>query len=207
MNPIKVKRLKRLANDLREKYPTVAAELDSLVSGAEEPVRPRKTVTASLVSAFEKVHGLLGEQLVLAGGTAIQQWVDIQETEDLDFVVLSFAEVKKVLPGGRSTPLVYYVELDGYSIDFLNPDYFSWTREAIQNSVFKPFLGGEVRMLTPEYLVLYKFAAARDKDMIHIKALLRVPETAEKALPLIQKYMSEELEDFKQLVLEASWGL
>ena len=209
MNKIKAKRLKRLAEELRVNYPTISAELDALVSGALEPIRPRQTVTATLVSAFEKLYDLLGDKLTLAGGTAILQWVDIQETEDLDFVVLpkDFEEIKKMFPEGKETLLIYYVVVDGYSIDFLNPFYFAWTKEALAQAVKKPFLGRDLKILTPEYLVLYKFEASRDKDMNHLKALLRIEGIAEKAKPLVKKYMPRELEDFEQLALEASYGL
>lgn len=194
---------------MRADYPTVAAELDALVSGATEPVRPRRTVSASVSSAFDKVYSLLGDTLVLAGGTAILQWVDIQETEDLDFVVLQndFDKIKTVFPEGKETPLIYYVDIDGYAIDFLNPLYFKWTDEALSHAVKKPFLGKEIRVLTPAYLVLYKFEAARDKDMNHLKALLRIEGVADKARPLIKKFMPQELSDFEQLALEASFGI
>lgn len=214
MNPIKAKRLLRMAGELRTKYPTVAAELEQLVCGAMNPPHPTESglriiVKANLADAVGAVLVKLQGACVLAGGFAVAQWIDIRKTYDADFVVLgsAFEKLDKLFPGGQHKPLIYTVKIHGEIVDFLQPELFAWTAEAIGAAELKDFLGHKIRVLTPEYLILYKFSAGRDKDFSDIKALLTLPGVPEKAARLIALYMPEELEDFKQMVLEAEYGL
>jgi nucleotide-binding universal stress UspA family protein len=219
MHPIKAKRLKRVAKELSERYPTVAAELEQLVAGAMNP--PHRVQSKSLNDRFhaleasvqdavkEVVETLQGEDFVLAGGFAVASWIDIRKTYDADFVVLgpTFVKLDELFPGGTFKPLIYTVKLHGEDVDFLQPDLFPWTQDAIHAAATKDFMGQKMKVLTPEYLILYKFQAGRDKDFSDIKALLTLPGIPEKAEALVARYIPEEMEDFKQLVMEAEFGL
>lgn len=212
MNKIKAKRLLRMADELKTKYPTVAAELRQLVSGAINPPHP---VTRPRVPVESNLHGAIQEVLakipgvVLAGGFAVIQWIDIRKTYDADFVVLgpTFQKLGEIFPGGSYKEIIYTVKIQDEDVDFLQPDLFPWTDKAMSAAVVKDFMGHKVKVLTPEYLVLYKFSAGRDKDFSDIKALLTLPGVPDKASHLVALYMPEEMEDFKQMVLEAEYGL
>lgn len=212
MNHIKAKRLLRMADEMKDMYPTVAAELKQLVAGAMSPPHRRfkaVPVEANLKDAVTEVVTKLNGALVLAGGFAVAQWIDIRKTYDADFVVVgpTFDKLGETFPGGEYKPLIYTVKIHGEDVDFLQPELFQWTQEAMHAAVFKDFMGQKLKVLTPEFLILYKFSAGRDKDFSDIKALLTLPGIPEKAARLVAIYMPEELEDFKQMVLEAEYGL
>lgn len=216
MNQIKAKRLLRMADEMKDKYPTVSAELKQLVAGAMNPPHARGAgsalriiVEANLKDAVADVVQKLNGALVLAGGFAVAQWIDIRKTYDADFVVVgpTFDKLGETFPGGEYKPLIYTVKIHGEDVDFLQPELFQWTQEAMHAAVFKDFMGQKIKVLTPEFLILYKFSAGRDKDFSDIKALLTLPGIPDKAARLVAVYMPEELEDFKQMVLEAEYGL
>lgn len=217
MNHIKAKRLLRIAEEFKTRYPTVAAELRQLVGGALNPphARPVTGPIAELIAAnlkdavSEVLTKLKGQSLALAGGYAVIQWIDIRKTHDADFVVLgpTFEKLGEIFPGGEYKDIIYTVKIHGEDVDFLTPELFPWTDKAMQAAVSKSFMGHQVKVLTPEYLVLYKFQAGRDRDFSDIKALLTLPGVPDKASHLVALYMPQELEDFKQILMEAEYGL
>lgn len=210
MNRIKAKRIQKAADAIRTLYPTLAAELDMLVtSSLNVPHSGGKAkMTASLESALSDILKKMPNS-VLAGGFAVLHWVDIRKTYDLDFVVLGedFNKMRSVYPEGSMKHLIYTVKVDGEDVDFLNPSQFAWTDEAIRASKPIELLGHKVKVVTPEYLILYKFSAGRDKDFSDIKGLMTLPGVTSKARDLIGKYMPEEIEDFDALAMEAEYGL
>lgn len=213
MHPIKAKRMMRIVKQLKANYPTVAAELEQVISGAMTPPHPGQALRkaeASLQGAVHKVvDAMSSKEFALAGGFAVAVWIDIRKTYDADFVVLgdTFGELDQIFPGGSHKPLIYTVRIDGEVVDFLKPDLFPWTQEAISAAVEKEFMGRKIKVLTPEYLILYKFQAGRDRDFGDIKALLTLKGVAEKARELVAQYMPEELEDFDQIQMESEYGI
>jgi len=230
MHPIKVKRIRRLAESLRElstssqQYPmlekicaqalSMAQELQVLADCGANPPHAKPQVLASdhpsLASVLKKVVDKLGDKVVLAGGLAVIHWVDIRKTMDLDFAVLGsdLEEIKKTFPGGKTLDLIYTVKIDGADVDFLIPNAgMPWTEDAIKSSQKEPVLGVEVKVLPPEFLILYKFYAGRDRDMSDIEGLLTLPKVSQKARKLVERYMPNELEDFDSLALVAEYNL
>lgn len=212
MHPIKAKRLLKVAEQLDARYPTVAQELRSLVTSALNPPHPRnRTIvqtnfSEALNEALERLEGI---PLALAGGLALLHWIDIRTTEDVDFVlsISDFARLSEIFPEGSLKALIYTVNLHGTDVDFLRPDDMPWSEEAIQKAPVQNFMGQQIKVLSPEYLVLYKLVAGRDKDFSDIKALLTLKGIPEKAKMLTDKYLPQMSEDLGQLILEAEYGL
>jgi hypothetical protein len=214
MHPIKMKRLSRLAAQLRPHYPIVAAELDLLVAGASNKPHPNPVhivATGGLSEVLQRVVvGLQGRQVpfALAGGLAVISWVDLRKSLDIDFAVVGEAlpAVQQMFPGGADLPIMYTTNLAGVDVDFLKP-LGAWTEQAIATAVVRTVLGVQVPVVLPEYLILYKFLAARERDVEDIVGLLSLPKVPGRARDLIIQYMPEEIEDFDQLVAEAEFGV
>lgn len=236
MNPIKAKRLSRLAENLAKfshlpkellaSYPLLAAiekdanftqrELRTLLTAGLNPphASPNDAVLAaenpSLASVLAKVVGKLGDKTVLAGGLAVIHWVDIRKTMDLDFVILSsdLEQIRKLFPAGKTMDLIYTAKVDGVDVDFLLPaEAMEWTPEAIQKAKQETVLGTQVKVLLPEYLVLYKLLAARDRDHADIEALLSLNGVTAKARKLVERFMPQEIDEFESLATLAEYNL
>jgi len=210
MHPIKANRIRKIVEALRDQYPTIARELESIVSNATNPphASPAVPVQADLQGALRQVLSRIvrGGPVALAGGMAVIHWVDLRKSLDLDFVVMSkdMDSIRQQFPGGRLLDLIYTVQIDGVDVDFLVPRQSTpWTDEAVRNASLQTVMGIPVPVLTPEYLILYKFA----KDMDDIKGLLTLPGVPAKAKELVRRFMPHELEDFNALALEAEYGL
>jgi hypothetical protein len=236
MTPLKAKRLRHLISNLRDlaafeadqdKYPLLAKiakqaksaafELEILVTAGTNPPHPKpsdRVLTADirnkdLSDMLKEVTGKLGDKVALVGGLAVIHWVDIRETLDLDFVVLAsdMDAVKAAFPGGETKALIYSVNVNGMDLDFLIQSEFPWTQEAIRHSVKEKVLGVQTQIITPEYLILYKFRAARERDMSDIESLLTLKGIPKKARALVEKYLPEDLEDFNSLATLAEYNL
>lgn len=222
MNSLKHKRLKRLMQELKDfnqTYPQVAGvlgmvdELSTLLGSVENQPHPRLggvPVEASTSSALQEVAKRIPlEGLALAGGLAVLHWIDTRTTFDVDFVVMpaSLNGIEKALPGGMKNSLIYTVTVGSTAVDFLLPDRFPWNAEAIERAATETVMGIRMKVLTPEYLILYKLLAARDRDLLDIKSLLTLPGVKLKARELVQKYLPNDLDDFDQLASLSFYGL
>ncbi len=116
--------------------------------------------------------------------------------------------VKALYPGGHETALIYCAKIEGINVDFMHSKIFPWTKDAIQNAAKMSSSGVEIPVVLPEYLILYKFKAARSKDLEDIKDLLKLQGIYGKTRKLVQGYFSiEDLEDLEQLAREAEYGV
>lgn len=213
MTRVKAKYIIRLSEKIAAHDPLLAQELKMLVAGAMNPPHERPTITlGSLSSALISVVSKLEKEKIpfaLAGGLAVKYWVDIRETLDIDLVLHThdIEKVKTLFPMGRDLPLMYTVRIDGTDIDFLKGDLFGWTDEALAHAKESQNMGVQIKILTPEYLVLFKFRAARERDMGDIKGLLSVRGTAEKARHLVNKFMPGDIDDLEQMLRELEFGV
>ena len=213
MTQLKTKYIIRLAKQLAAKDPTLSQDLMLLVCGANNAPHPRPTITlGSLTSALSEVVTRLASTEItfaLAGGLATKYWVDIRETLDVDLVVHTedIEQVKLLFPGGRDLPLMYTVRFEGTDIDFLKGDIFAWADAALQKATEGTELGVKLKIITPEYLILFKLQAARDRDISDIKGLLSVAGVAEKARILVNQYLSDDLDDLDQMIREVEYGV
>jgi predicted nucleotidyltransferase len=75
----------------------------------------------------------------------------------------------------------------------------SWEREALLKSA----RAGKFRVVRPEYLILMKLKAGRDKDIEDVVLLSRVVDV-EKTKKLVKRYLGVDYEeDFESLVMIA----
>lgn len=212
MTKTKLRRLLKLANDIKGLDQSLSHDLETLAAGAEQKPHVPRTVEAShFAKAIAAVQKALGNHPhALVGGLAVQHWVSVRPTNDIDFALLAseLSHVKKLFPGGHETSLVYTVKIEGVDVDFMHSQIFPWTHEAIQHAVHKSESGVSVPVVTPEYLILYKMKAARFKDLEDVKELLKLSGVYGKAKKLVHHYFSaEDLEDFEQLAGEAEFGV
>jgi hypothetical protein len=213
MTKIKAKYILRIAERLATSDPVLAQDLKMLVAGATNPPHPRPTITlGSITSALHVVVDKLNKEKIvfaLAGGLATKYWVDIRETLDVDLVLHTdeIEKVKSMFPGGRDLPLMYTVRIDGTDIDFLKGDLFAWIESALQSASEETSLGIKLKIIHPEYLILFKLLAGRERDVNDIKGLLSLTGVAEKARLLVNRYMSNELEDLEQMIREVEYGV
>jgi hypothetical protein len=157
-----------------------------------------------VVAALDKAKILYA----LAGGLATKYWVDIRETLDIDLILQTedIEKVKTIFPNGRDLPLMYTVKIDGTDIDFLKGDLFPWSDVALQTSQYHD-LGIKLRVIKPEYLILFKLRAARERDIGDIKGLLSLDGVADKARHLVNRYMTDDLDDLNQMIKEVEFGV
>ena len=213
MTQIKAKYILRLASRLASSDPILAQDLKMLVAGATNSPHPRPQVTlGSLTSALTLVVKRLNQEKILyalAGGLATKYWVDIRETLDVDLILQTedIEKVKLLFPNGRDLPLMYTLRIEGTDVDFLKGDLFAWSDAALQNASEHTDLGVKLKIIHPEYLILFKLRAARDRDLGDIKGLLSLAGVAEKARHLTNRYMPDELDDLNQMIKEVEFGV
>ena len=212
MNKFKAKQLLALAEKLKEHDPLTSRQIKVLVEGVLAIRHKPRSIRIS--ATFKKAIDIITEKLssiphALVGGLAVQHWVPSRNTDDLDFAVLStdYTELKKLFPAGHMGALVYTVEVENIDVDFLLSDDWSWSKEAIANAEVKTLTGIPLKVVRPEYLILYKMESSRDRDIDDILRLLRLAGIAGKTRKLFEKYLPESLSDFDQLVEESKLGL
>ena len=138
----------------------------------------------------------------LAGGLAVGHWIQDRKTDDLDFALVAqdVSHIKKLFPhrigeGDR----IYHAKIKGVSVDFLKPAGYRWNREAIQHAKKQLVEGVLLPVVTPEYLILYKMHAERDKDHEDIIKLLKLPDVYRVARLVVGRYLSlQHVEDLDQ---------
>ncbi len=214
MTNIKLRRLKKLAKELIKIAPFLSHDIETLIMGAElkpHTAEGRIVEDGRFTKALKKIHeSLRGQNYALIGGLAVQHWVSVRPTNDIDIVLLAsdLIDVKTLFPNGSETALVYYVKIEGTLVDFMHSQIFPWTQDAIKSAVQKSDTGTSIPVVLPEYLILYKMHAARQRDLEDVKDLLKNNKVYGKARKLVHQYFTpEDLEDFEQLAREAEFGV
>ena len=203
----------RLAPGHKKVAQSLVKDLELLLLGAENTPHvgpcPLRHLKASVTDTLRIVQQATGEKLVLIGGAAVIHWVQIRETKDLDYVVLTrdLPKVKSLFPKGQNKPLMYTVNVEGVDVDFMHSEHFRWAGKTISTAVNTAIMGISTKVALPEYLILFKLQAGRDRDESDIKALLTLKGVSDRAKPLVEKYLPDFLEDFSSLTLAAEYGL
>ncbi len=213
MTKIKAKYILKLAKRLEQHDPHLAAELNMLVASATNKPHPRPTITlGSVLRASQTVVQTLEDaeiDFALAGGLAVKYWVDVRESFDINFVlhIKDIKTVTKLFPKGQDLPLMYLVRVEETDIGFLKGDLFPWLNEALLSAQEESGLGVKVKIIRPEYLVLFKLRAARDRDVSDIKGLLSLDGVSEKSRYLVNKFMPDRFDDIEQMIRENEFGV
>lgn len=199
MNPLKLKRMKALAESLKGVNPAAAWDLISMIEAYEQPPAPRThLLRESLPSALQKVSTLMSPyKWCLAGGLAVIHWANIRVTYDVDCLVFSqdLEKIKASLPSFKAGNMGISSQIDGVVVDFLDASLFPYAQEAIETASTETELGVSIPVMKPEYLVLFKIDSMREKDNDDAFALLRIFGVPDKARALARKYYKPGLID------------
>jgi len=116
----------------------------------------------------------------VAGGLAMYFYGSQRLTKDVDIIAsknLSLTPTNRLSFGGSS----YTLQVGKYAvqIDWIvrNDGYQKYYREALKEAVKLP---NGLRVVTPEWLVILKFNAGRQKDLDDIVFLLKQPKTVDR---------------------------
>ena len=154
----------------------------------------------------------LGLPYAFIGGFALAFWGEPRLTADLDITLLAEdpeGAARKLLERFRprvEDPLgflrqtrVLLLEVDGVPVDvaFAMPGY---EEEALRRAVRVSLPGGEVRVLSPEDLIIHKCVAGRPRDLEDVKGIL----LRQRVLDL--DYIRRWLREFEGLVQHSPLG-
>jgi hypothetical protein len=146
-------------------------------------------------------------RVALAGGVAAQLYGSDRLTADVDVVSSrvppNFVAVKQLSFGGvqGKTP-------EGVEVDFIvrSDDYKKLYKEGLERAIAVEDIPFPV--IRPDYLMAFKLVAARPKDEIDLKAMLKAnsASTAEKARSIIKRLLGQfAAEEFDSFRMEAEW--
>lgn len=207
-NPIKLKRLKGIAEALKTVDKRAAFDLISIIETIERPIRPIKAIEESLEKGLKELaQKMRGLDWCLAGALAVLQWAEIRKTADIDCLVLA-SDLDEVKKRFKTEPGLLGVSgsADGTDIDFLSSEHFPWSKDAIATAVLKNISGVTVPVMRPEYLVAFKLRSARDRDISDALHLLLIDGVADKARAVITKHDKNSLPDLEQLISMTELG-
>lgn len=136
------------------------------------------------LEAAQKIGQLASQQEIewaVAGGMAMYFYGSPRLTKDVDIIAskdLSLTPQHKLGFGGSS----YTLQVGKYAvqIDWIvrNDGYQKYYRAALKEAVKLP---NGLRVVTPEWLVILKFNAGRQKDLDDIVFLLKRPRTVDRS--------------------------
>lgn len=169
----------------------------------------------SLVESREVVREIFqileGFSCALVGGLAVAYWVEgrVPTSRELDILVVKedfdegrdlFNEIGFSVSGYAKVGVgSYMVKGKGWEVDLILAEE-EWEEDAIKYAKKDVFEGVEVRIVRPEWLIVMKLVAMREKDMDDIVLLSRVVDV-EKVRGLVRMYLGEAyVEDFNRLV-------
>jgi hypothetical protein len=205
MHPLKIARLTALAKKVKKYDPMLSQELTSLVIGAQNRTAGLKKI--AMTPAIRELKKVMeGKRYVVIGGVAIRYWVQSRTTEDIDIAVMvsTLTKLRETLDLEVGM-LCSTTVISGTTVDFLDSSNFPWTQNAIRTAEMSD-LG--VPVAKPEYLILYKLQALREKDIDDIKNLLKLDGIYEKSKVLVLKYFGKGiLEELDALKAESDYGL
>lgn len=144
------------------------------------------------ISFFDEIkkEGLINDY-ALRGGLALSAWVRPRTTQDIDFVVALSGKItwrgivsvienrlhKRVAvhKGTKSTNIKDKLSFIAGSmeVDAISTKGFLLAAEAMKHAVVAKIFGMDVRVVTPEYLILLKLLPLGEQDVLDIKARLK----------------------------------
>lgn len=135
------------------------------------------------IEAAQKIGQLAAQEEIewaLAGGLAMHLYGSPRLTKDVDIIAsrnLSLTPEQALTFGGNS----YTLQVGRYAvqIDWIvrNDGYQKYYRAALQEAIE---LSNGLRLVTPEWLVILKFNAGRQKDLDDIVFLLKQPKLVDR---------------------------
>jgi hypothetical protein len=153
----------------------------------------------SIVESFKKTiiffDELKKERLItdyaLIGGLALSAWIEPRTTKDADFVVIISKKItwqdiaslietrlhKKVIlqKGNKRTTIQEKLSfmMGQIEVDLISTKGFRLALEAVENAVPAEIFNKDLKVVTPEYLILLKLIPLSDQDKIDISRLVK----------------------------------
>jgi len=153
----------------------------------------------SIVESFKKTiiffDELKKERLItdyaLIGGLALSAWIEPRTTKDADFVVIISKKItwqdiaslietrlhKKVIlqKGSKRTTIQEKLSfmMGQIEVDLISTKGFRLALEAVENAVPAEIFNKDLKVVTPEYLILLKLIPLSDQDKIDISRLVK----------------------------------
>ena len=144
------------------------------------------------ITFFEELHreGLIIDYAII-GGLALSAWVNPRTTKDVDLVVAVSRQItwkdlassietrlhKKVYlqKGSKRTTIQEKLSfmIGSIEVDAISTKDFELALEAIENAVTAKIFDKNVKVITPEYLILLKLIPLSPQDKIDIRALMK----------------------------------
>lgn len=144
------------------------------------------------ISFFDKIknEGLI-DDYALIGGLALSAWIRPRTTQDVDFIIavseeISWQDIVSVIEnrlhkkvsvnkGNQRTNIKDKLSfMSGQiEVDVISTNGFSLAAEAIKKAVVAQVFGIDVKVATPEYLILLKLLPFGEQDVLDIKALIK----------------------------------
>lgn len=158
------------------------------------------------ISFFDELknEGIIEDYAVI-GGLALSAWVRPRTTRDVDLIVMvskniTWADLisiiktrlRKRLSVHKATPRMPIQEKLSFTsgqiqVDIIGTRGFDLAADAIKNAVVAEVFGKDIKVATPEYLILLKLLPFGSQDIIDIKALAKKADT-HKLKVLAEKY-------------------
>lgn len=151
-----------------------------------------------IIYMIQKMAFDQGFTAALVGGVAMQVYGSPRLTQDVDFAVShepdddqSLTKIRKISFGGES-----YRAKNGGKVDLIarSDEYRDLYEDALANS---QQTSDEINIVTPEHLAAMKLAAAREKDILDLKWLIRQPKLLDlfKTRGIVYRFMGRYAQD------------
>jgi hypothetical protein len=167
----------------------------------------------SIIEAFIKTISFFDElkkedvieDYALIGGLALSAWTRPRTTLDVDLVVIISKKItwddlislvrtrlQKRLSVHESTPRMTIQEKFSFmfgpiQVDVIGTSGFDLATDAVKNAVIVTVFGKNIKVATPEYLILLKLLPLNEQDIIDIKELAKKADM-DKVHKLAEKY-------------------
>ncbi|MCL4457123.1 MAG: nucleotidyl transferase AbiEii/AbiGii toxin family protein [Nitrospirae bacterium] len=170
------------------------------------------------ISFFDELkdEGII-EDYALIGGLALSAWVRPRTTRDVDLVVIISKKInwddlisliqtrlQKKVSVHKATPRMTIQEkfsfMSGHiQVDIIGTGGFDLATEAIKNGVVAAVFGKNIKVATPEYLILLKLLPLSGQDIIDIKGLAKKADMHKVAKLAEKHFLLPKLESIIQL--------
>ncbi len=160
----------------------------------------------STISFFDEIkHEGLIDDYALIGGLALSAWVRPRTTQDMDFIIavsekMTWQHIISVIENRLNKKVAVHKGtqrtnikdklsfVSGHmEVDVISTRGFGLAAEAIKHAVVATIFGLDVRVITPEYLILLKLLPFGEQDVVDIRSLLKKADK-DKIFALAEKH-------------------
>ena len=166
----------------------------------------RQLPPVEAIAAVQRLLERLNNRGVVIGGVAVSMYLEPRSTADVDAIlIMDLDQLKTVLEAAKAEKIVARVadseqfarerrvlllvhEPSGVQVD-ISFGVLPFEHEILERSVYKPIGAIQLRVPTPEDLIIQKAIAHRPKDLIDVKAIIDATPKLDKKR--IKKWVKE----------------